>query len=148
MVHKFYISTTDITYNAKSKHLEIIMKCFVDDFDKSLESFAQQKVFIGTVKEHPKSDSLIRSYVQQHFMIHQENKLIEVNVLGFETDQDYIWLYVESGSFNKKLSTQITNTILFDSFEEQQNKVRLLVGEKSYSGRCIVNSPNLNFEIN
>lgn len=148
VVHKFYLSSTDITYNAKSKNLEIIMKCFIDDFDQALYAYSGKKIYLGTEKEHPKTDSLIHVYLSKHFAIQQEDKDLKIEFLGHESDQDYIWLFLETNTFNKKHTTQITNTVLFESFEEQQNKLRLLVGEQSYSGSCMNNSPMSHFKNN
>lgn len=148
MAHKFYLSSTDITYNAKSKNLEIILKCFIDDFDKAMEDYGNQKLYIGTDKESFESDSLIGLYLSKHFFIHQNDRPLNIQFLGFETDQDYIWIYLESERYNIKSTTNITNTVLFELIEEQQNKVRLLVGEQSYSGSCLTHTPSIEFKNN
>ncbi len=143
--HKFYVSITDMTYNSNSKSLEIVIKCFVDDLEKTIKSVHGQSLFLATEKESEQSDSILELYTQKHFSISTEEKIEQLNYLGHESDQDYVWIYVEIPKFKPKLPLNIKHSFLFELFNDQQNKIRLLMHEQSFGGTCTKNQPTIQF---
>lgn len=121
--HKFYMSITEMYYNEQLKSLEIIVKLFTDDIEKALEEKVDYKVFLGSKQEHELTDSLLRSYFNDHVEITENDKSLELEFLGKEVDQDYTWLYIEVPNFKANQKHKLKQTLLMDVFEEQKNQV-------------------------
>lgn len=123
--HKFYTSITDISYNEESKSIEIMIKLFVDDFEKAIEENYTQKLNLGKEKEIDDNNGLIKKYLKTHFEISIKDKDQELNYLGKETDRDYIWLYIEIPKVKSINDISIKNTLLTDVFPDQTNLINL-----------------------
>ena len=131
--HKFYMSITDMEYNPTTKSLQISMKLFVDDLELVLERECEIKCFLGTEKEHPKSNEFIKAYVGTHFFVEQSKGSLPVTFIGKEVDKDYAWIYLQVKNFKVKDQTLLTNSMLFDYFNEQTNKVNYTKEEEVIS---------------
>jgi hypothetical protein len=121
--HKFYMSLTEMQYNAKTGSLEIMIKLFTDDIEKAVEKNIDYGLFLGTEKEHPTTDSLMEDYFRRHFKITTDNNPIKLTFLGKEAERDYTWFYVEVPDFKPTNSHNLTNTMLIRTFDQQSNKV-------------------------
>tara|TARA_B110000503_G_scaffold141260_1_gene234219 strand:+ start:2166 stop:2585 length:420 start_codon:yes stop_codon:yes gene_type:complete len=117
------MSITDMEYNPATKSLQISMKLFVDDLELALGKEQEVKCFLGTKKEHSRSNEFIKTYVNTHFFIEQTKGSLPVTFIGKEVDKDYAWIYLEVKNFKVKDETLLTNSMLFDYFTEQTNKI-------------------------
>lgn len=117
------MSITDMEYNPATKSLQISMKLFVDDLELVLGKEQEVKCFLGTEKEHHSSNEFIKTYVNTHFFIEQSKGSLPVTFIGKEVDKDYAWIYLEVKNFKVKDETLLTNSMLFDYFTEQTNKI-------------------------
>ncbi len=127
------MSITDMEYNPTTKSLQISMKLFVDDLELVLEREREIKCFLGTEKEHPKSNEFITAYVGTHFFVEQSKGSLPVTFIAKEVDKDYAWIYLEVKNFKVKDQTLLTNSMLFDYFNEQTNKVNYTKEEEIIS---------------
>lgn len=121
--HKFYTSITDISYNSSSKSYEIIIKLFVDDFDKVLDEKYGNSLQLGTEKEIEDKDNLVEQYLRVNFYLKSGSKEYDYEFLGKEADRDYIWIYIEVPKVKLKNEIMIRNTLLFDVFKDQTNLI-------------------------
>ena len=128
--HKFYMSIIDMEYNEASKSLQISMKLFADDLEFVLEKEQNVKVFLGTEKEHEKTDDFIKSYLNTHFFIEQSKGSLPLTYVGKEVDKDYAWIYIEVKNFKVKDETLLTNSMLIDYFKDQTNKINYKKGDE------------------
>ena len=131
--HKFYMSITDMEYNAESKSLQISMKLFVDDFEQVLEQEQEVRILLGTEKEHPNANVFIKEYINTHFIVEQSKGSLPVTFIGKEVDKDYAWIYLEIKNFKVKDGTLLTSSMLLDYFTEQTNKINYKKGEEIIS---------------
>ena len=116
--HEFYISTTSIDYNKKSKSLEITQQFTTHDIEKAILKSSKIDLNIAEKNENPKSDSIIFAYIQSGFEIDG----IQLNWVGKEFNLDEtLWIYLESDSTEKPKKLEITNTLLTEEFESQSN---------------------------
>ncbi|MDA9312278.1 hypothetical protein OAD50_04790 [Vicingaceae bacterium] len=121
--HKFYISITDMEYNVTNKSLQISMKLFLEDLDFVLEKENEVNCFLGSEKEHSKSNEFIKAYVNTHFFVEQFKGSLPLTFVGKEVDKDYAWIYLEVKNFKVKDETLLTNSMFIDYFKEQTNKM-------------------------
>jgi len=124
-LHKYYISLTQIDYKAQEKSLQISMHLFTDDVEKTLTSNFKKDFKLDTPDELANTNKLLEFYINSHFKVHVNGKLLAIKFLGKEYDQDLVYFYIEIKDVASIKSIEIENTILMDEFEEQQNIIKL-----------------------
>lgn len=131
--HKFYMSIADMEYHPESKSLQVVVKLFVDDFEKVLEQKNAVRLFLGTDKEHPEADNYIKKYLNSHFIVEQPKGSLSATFVGKEVDKDYLWVYFEFKKFKVKESSTLYNSLLIKEFPTQTNKVNYKNGKQNKS---------------
>ena len=149
--HPFYVSVSQIRFNSVVRTLEISLKIFTDDFELALEEASNQRLRLGSPREHPKADDFIRSYLKENFQIRINDTRIDLNYLGKEAEIDATWCYLESerlppapgpgpGRAEEKAvslplrgEVTVTNRILLEVFENQTNIVHIEIGGEKRS---------------
>ncbi|GAB4342891.1 MAG: hypothetical protein OHK0038_22880 [Flammeovirgaceae bacterium] len=120
-LHPIHISVTDIEYNQKSQSLEITHKIFIDDFEKDLEEIYQKRLHLGTEKEPPDCEQLIKKYIEERFLVKINNKPQVPQFVGRESDLEAIWIYQEIPFQEKITHLIITNKVLIPYYNDQRN---------------------------
>lgn len=123
--HKFYTSITDVSFNENSKTLEIIVKLFIDDFEKAIEDSYEKRLYLGTEREEFDQNNLIEKYINKHFEVNIKSNRVPLSYIGKETDRDYIWIYIEVVKVRSISEISIKNTLLTDLFPDQTNLINL-----------------------
>ena len=127
--HKFYVSLTELNYNAQSKRFEVSMRIFSDDLDQALLERSGIQTQLATELEHDRADSLMSAYILENFSIHVEDRMVALNYLGKEPESDAIWCYLESDPVSDPVSApqvlSIRNELLTELFPDQVNIVQV-----------------------
>jgi hypothetical protein len=129
VIHEFYISLTELRYNAESSRLEVSMRIFPDDLDRALFDLHGLETHLGTSLEPVQADSLAGRYLRMHFRVEADGKQVPFTYLGKETESDAIWFYLESAPVEPPHTMRIRNSILTEQFEDQVNIVQVYAGE-------------------
>ena len=138
------MSNTDINYNSTSKSLEITCRIFTDNLEDALEKSSKKSVNILQPKNKEEVNQLISNYIIKHFQLSANGKLKSLQFIGYEQNEDAIWVYFESieSDFPKKI--EITNSLLYDYFPQQINMIHYSVnGEKKISHK--LSNPDMKF---
>ena len=133
--HPLYISVTEMEHNAVDKTLEISCKIFTDDFEKTLAGVFKAKVDLTAPADKGEADSMVREYIKSHLLLKVDNKAVTMEFVGFEKENDAVWSYFEVkhiATAPKKID--VTNTILYESYDKQMNLMHVKVNgnRKSY----------------
>lgn len=146
--HEFYVSVTKIEYIEAEKSVQIISRIFIDDFEKLLRERYDDTIVLDTDDEPSQVDVYTERYLSQRINIKINGEEVKFEFLGKEYEDDIIFCYMEIPNIDKVKSFEITNKVLFDLFEEQQNIVRTKFYSKNKS--FILIPPNdkgvLNFD--
>ena len=129
MLHKFYVSLTEIRYNRGSDRLEVSMRIFPDDLDRTLERNFGISTHLATEMESTEADSLIQVYLDFHFAIEVDGEPVTLKYLGKEPEADAIWCYLESEPIIDFDSILIRSSLLTDEFEDQVNIIQVYAGK-------------------
>jgi len=139
-LHEYYVSVARANYNVKSKRLEVGLKVFTDDLEKTLLQLSGEPFQLSDPKESDAAEDELATYLEEHFVVMQNGKLMELFFLGIEPGPDETWLYFEvampaSGNFTFK------NTVLFEVFPAQINILHLNVNGHEQSQYFNANTP-------
>ena len=127
--HKFYVSLTELRYNAQSERFELSMRIFPDDLDRALLERSGIHTQLATKLEHEQTDSLLRTYLLENFTLEADEVEIAFNYLGKEPESDAIWCYLESDPVPAPRQLSIRHELLTEIFPDQVNIVQVYIGD-------------------
>lgn len=129
VMHKFYVSLTEIRYNDQTERFEISMRIFPDDLDRVLLERAGIRSQLATELEHVQADSLLMIYLLEDFSIRVDGKELPLSYLGKEPESDAIWCYLETSRVREPESVTVRNVILTEYFPDQVNIIQVYHGK-------------------
>ena len=131
--HPLYISICEIEHNSDTAALEITFKIFTDDLETAMEEQGLGKLRLGTDREAEDSDDYIRRYIEKNVTIQVDEKEMSLGFLGKEVEMDVTWCYVEVAGISSISSMTVSNTLMFELYEEQTNIVHITARKKKKS---------------
>jgi len=131
-IHPFYISVTHIKHNATLNNLEVSVKIFANDFEETLKKNNHTKIDLLHQNESDSLNNYVNQYILSHLKLSCNNKPLQQKYLGFEMEQDVIWIYLEYSTVKTIQHLEIENSILCESFMQQTNIIRLEYQNKDF----------------
>ncbi len=122
--HPLHVSTTEINYNVKNKQLEITCKIFTDDFETALTKSGTDgttKIDITSPTAHKAMDEFVKNYLNTNLVFRVNGKLLKPTYLGFEQDNEVTNVYLELDNVLTLQNLSLSNSILFNLFDDQMN---------------------------
>lgn len=126
--HPFHVSVTEINHNAPDKTLEISCKLFTDDFEGVLAKNFKTKVDLINPPNKASMDTLVKKYINSHLSIKTNGKPIKFSYLGYEHDKEAVFVYAEVENVPSVSVFQISNSLMYDFFDDQVNIMHVYVG--------------------
>lgn len=125
MAHPFYLSVCDLKYNSSSKKLEGTVKVFCNDLEEALKRLEQKPVDLIHSKNKSETLALLSTYLKTRLRFEEKGKTIPYTLLGYEIEEESLWMYLESENFSQPKTLNIENSILYDFLKEQMNIMNL-----------------------
>lgn len=132
-VHKYYVSVTNIEYVKEKEAVQIISRIFIDDFEKLLRERYDENITLGAKDEISTIDAYIERYLAEKLKIDINGQASKFIYLGKEYEDDIVFCYLEIERITNIKSFEISNKILLEMFEEQENIVRTNINGKRKS---------------
>ena len=143
--HPLHVSTTEISFNAKEKSLEISCKLFTDDFEDALAKLYKVKTDLNKPAMHKAMDELIKKYLATHLQYIVNGKIMEATYIGFENDIEATNVYLEITNVSSLQKLSLNNSILYEMFDDQMN---ILHVEKASIRKSVrANYPNRDLNV-
>lgn len=131
--HKFYVSVTQVDYNKEQQSLQIISRIFIDDIEDLLKERYDASINLDKGEESPGVDKNLVAYLNQKLQFIVNGKEVSFTFLGKEYEDDLIICYLEIENITSLKTIEISNQVLMDLFEEQQNIVHVKKGNQRKS---------------
>lgn len=134
-LHKFYVSVTNVKYSEKDGAIQITSRIFIDDFENVLQERYGFDAELATKNESEEADAYIEKYLRTKFVVEINGKNASYTFIGKKYDVDVMICYIEIPHIDLAVtkSIQITNEILTDLYDEQQNIVHFKIDGKKKS---------------
>lgn len=132
-VHKFYVSVTQVDYNTKQQSLQIVSRIFINDIEELLKERYDASTNLDMGEESPGVDKNLTTYLNQKLQFVVNGEEVSFTFLGKEYEDDLIICYLEIENITSLDTIKITNQVLMDLFEEQQNIVHVKKGNQRKS---------------
>jgi len=132
--HKYYFSLTEIKANTFSKTISVSAKLFIDDLESALQKTNNVKFDLSKSTENKAVQNAVFNYMNKHLQIYLDGKIVPLNLVGFEIENEVVWIYLESKLNNKEFKcTKIINSILYDFSADQSNLVQFKWNNKNFT---------------
>ena len=134
LLHPFFVSVIDINHNQQDKTLEISVRIFTDDLEKTLQQYGKTKVDLLHPTDKKATEALLSAYLNKQLQFAADGKAIKWQLLGFEQIKESTWCYLEVENFSGFNSMDIRCELLYDYEKNQINifHVKNKGKEKSY----------------
>jgi hypothetical protein len=123
--HDFHVSVTQIHYNVQTQALEISVKIFADDLERSVQALGGGDLRLGDPREASDADAIIQGYLRNRLSVKIDDLAMPYSWVGKEVEIDALWCYLEIKNILHLTSLEITNRILTEIFEDQANVVHI-----------------------
>ena len=131
--HKYYISVTEVDYIKDKQSVQITSRIFIDDFEKVLRERYNENVVLAGKEETKEVNKYIETYLRSKIRVRINDHDMNLIFIGKEYDIDIIQCYIEIQNVKQINSIEISNEVLFDSFEDQQNMIKTKINSKQKS---------------
>jgi hypothetical protein len=146
LTHPFYVSVTEINHNATDKNLEISCKIFTDDFETALSKSSGVKIDLFNPKDKPAVEKQITAYLKKHLVLKLDNKSVVLEFVGFERENEAVWSYLQVSNILAPKKIDISNDLLYDTFDQQINLMHVSVGNNRKSTKLNYPDSNTSFQ--
>jgi hypothetical protein len=127
------VSVTQVEFVKEKQSVQITTRIFIDDLEALLQERYDGKIILNISKKEESIDTHIEKYLKSKLRININNAPVSFKFLGKEYEDDIVYCYMEINDIVEISSFNITNLILFDLFEDQQNIVKTNINSKKKS---------------
>ena len=130
--HKYYVSTSLFNFSEDSS-LQITLRIFKDDLSNAIsDTYLDQKTDdLNLIDELYFKQ--VDKYINSKISILIDDKKFEMDYLGLETKNDMYACYLEIQNLPIYSNMVISNKILFEIFDDQQNIIHVKRNDKRQS---------------
>lgn len=133
--HPLHLSSTELNFNPKSGTIEISCRIFTDDFEDLLGKKYKVKPDLSSAAKHHEMDLLIHQYMTSHLALSANAKVLHLNYLGFENDNEAVIVYLESEKVKAVKKLETSCTVMYDLFDDQTNIFHMTTNGKRKSDK-------------
>lgn len=144
--HPFYVSVSELRYNSKNKLLSVSCRVFANDMEEVLKKNTKQSFDLLDKKNQEKSNIFFENYFKKNFTVNINNKILNLTYVGFEQEEEAIWVYLKLENIAAFKKVTVDNTILYDYFSEQSNIIHFYYDNNRQSNK--LSNPDSKHEFN
>jgi hypothetical protein len=145
--HKFYVSITKVEFVPGKRSLQVICKVFTDDIEDVLQQRYDKAIRLDSGWDEERIDQLLSQYFDMKLKIVINGSAVDLKYLGKQYEIDITRIFLEGSDIKAFNNIEVTNEILMELFEEQENIIHCQVGDTRRSLVLKKESPSgmLNF---
>ncbi|MBT8303839.1 MAG: peptidase E [Bacteroidia bacterium] len=132
-IHKFYVSVTQVDFIKEKGEVQITSRIFIDDLERLIRERYDESITLTGENESGLAEVYIEKYLKEKIGFVINGVPVKLNYLGKEYEDDIAICYLEIYGIEAIRSIEISNSVLFDIFEEQQNVIRTKINSKKKS---------------
>jgi hypothetical protein len=133
----------DIHYRENRKSLEIMLRIFVDDLELSIRNLRlEPELDILYPQNGLSTQDMVVPYLKDRFKIYLDGKAQTYNFLGFEMEGEAMVCFIEVEKVKKWQQIKVHNSIITETYDDQNNLVHVTVNNKVKSMRLTRQNPD------
>lgn len=136
LLHPFHVSVSEVKYKEEKKAIQISVRIFLDDLEMALQEYSGNDKLDITLKENWNLvNENLQKYILQNLRVYNDKGQMKANYIGAEMENDVMWTYVEIEKVRKLKTITIWNSILTETYDDQENIIHFRAYEKVKSAR-------------
>ena len=120
-LHPFHVSVCEVYHNPKTQSLEISMKIFIDDLELGIQKQGNAEFKLVDSNDRDINRATLKNYITDRFKIKTNSKSVDLELVGYEFDNDTILCYFEGKKIKKINAIEIENALLTEVYDDQIN---------------------------
>jgi len=134
LLHPFFVSVIEINHNQKEATVEISVRVFTEDLEKTLQKYTTTKLDITNPPDKGFLEKQISNYITQKIKLKINGQTVSLHYLGHEIQRESTWSYFEIAKIPEVKKIEVDCSLLFDYEKSQTNilHVKSKGVEKSY----------------
>ena len=138
LLHPFFISVIEINHNAKEATVEVSVRIFTNDFEKTLQKYTTSKLDMVNPPDNAFLEKQISSYLTQTIKLRINGQSVTTHYIGHEIQKESVWSYFEIPKVAELKKLEIDCSLLYDFEKTQSNiiHVKSKGEDKSYKLDC------------
>src|SRR6478609_5786240 len=122
LMHPFFVSVIEINHNAKEATVEISVRVFTEDLERTLQKYTTTKLDILKPADNAFLEKQISNYLVQRIKLKVNGQPVTPTYLGHEIQQESVWSYLEIPKTSSLNKLEIDCSLLYD-FEKKQSNI-------------------------
>ncbi len=122
VMHPFFVSVIEINHNTKEAIVEISVRIFTEDLEKTLQKYSTSKMDIINPTDKALLEKQISQYITQKLKLKINGQTVTLNYIGHEIQKESIWSYFEVTKIAEIKKAEVDCTLLYD-FEKSQSNI-------------------------
>ena len=132
-IHPYYVSTMEIDYRPNRSALQITIRVFTDDWQLMINTVYDQDLRLDPDSDAAQTVIHSSDYLQKEIELKLNDTEVQPVFLGRDYQNDPIVFYLEVKDVAELKTLAVSNSILFELLEGQQNIVRIKTPTKRKS---------------
>ncbi len=121
LLHPFFVSVIEINHNQKEATVEISVRVFAEDIEKTMQKYTTAKVDIINPQDKTLLDKQISSYISQHLKMNVNGQPVTLKYIGHEIQKESVWSYFEIAKVPDLSKLEVDCSLLYDYEKNQTN---------------------------
>lgn len=117
--------------------MDISCKVFTNDLENALKQLYKESIDLKNTKDEKKAEELLKKYFSSHFSVQTGGEIQQPAYVGYEIEEEAIWIYFEVNDYTAKGKIEITNTLLYDFLPAQNNLIHCIYNGTRKSTRLV-----------
>ncbi len=122
LLHPFYVSVIEINHNPKEATVEISVRAFAEDIEKTLQKYTNAKVDILNPPDKAFLEKQISTYISQRIKLKVNGQPVTFQYIGHEIQKESVWSYFEVVKIPELSKLEVDCSLLYD-FEKNQSNI-------------------------
>ncbi|MBS1608135.1 MAG: hypothetical protein JSS70_05045, partial [Bacteroidetes bacterium] len=85
------------------------------------------KIDLVQPKDKPAMDKLVSDYISNHLSVKADDKSTVMNYIGFEVENEAVYVYLQVNDITSLKKAEVTCTILYDMYTDQTEIIHVIV---------------------
>ncbi len=121
VLHPFFVSVIEINHNQKEATVEISVRVFTEDLEKTLQKYNTVKLDIINPADKVFLEKQISNYIMQKIKLKINGRAYILNYVGYEIQKESIWTYFEITKVPEAKKIEVDCSLLYDFEKNQTN---------------------------
>jgi len=131
--HKYYVGVFQMEHVPQKKVVRLTARVFIDDMETALYKKYKKKLYLGDGRELPDAAEYLKKYFAENVEVKLNSKLKAIKYLGKEVEDDILVCYYTIPAEGIIAKIEVKNTLLLDSFLDQQNYIHVKINSNKKS---------------